>query len=136
MKKILYILLFLCMCGKIDAQSVVKEGAEYECVCVVYIVPSARGTNDTYGYILTPFHDDDEPLRICNPDGTPVTFQNTKSLLLYMAKRGWSFIWTTQFEHWEFNRLIRSDVTACIIKKMVTDDSEILQDLFLTSIRK
>lgn len=136
MKKLLSLILLLFAFQSVDAQSVVKEGGEYECICEVYIVPSARGIEDTFGYILTPFHEDDYPLRICNEDGTPVNFVNQKSLLLYMAKRGWVYTnITMEGEHWEFSRAIPRKVSISTLKKNVVNDEDIFQGLTLRPIR-
>lgn len=130
MKKILYILLFLFVCGKINAQSMVKEGSEYECFCIVYVIKNL----DNAGYIQTPFHDDKETLLICDSGGNAIHFKNEMDLLLYMAKRGWNFVYTTQTNHLP-SKGLQVTVKAHVMKKNIIDDLDALQDLFLIDIR-
>lgn len=117
MKKILYILLFLCMCGKIDAQSVVKEGAEYYYYCRVGC------SLDKYGVIYLPSEKD--AMVICDSSGEQIKFQSLFEVVNYMAKRGWEYIETSH------GKFLTIDIDMALIKKSITDDSQVNDHLVL-----
>ena len=129
MKKLLSLLLLFFAFQSVDAQSVVKEGGEYECICEVFM---GLGYS---AYILTPFDYDYEAKQISNADGSHVVFKSWRDLLLYMGKRGWSFMGKGVAKLRE-STLFDLDTDSFILKKTVVNDSEILQDLFLVKDEK
>lgn len=129
MKKLLSSLLLLFIFQSVSAQSVVKEGGEYECVCEVFMGIGYSA------YILTPFDYDYEASQISNADGSHVVFKSWRDLMLYMGKRGWSVVGKGIAKQRE-SPLFDFDTDSFILKKTVVNDSEILQDLFLVKEKK
>lgn len=116
MKKCLVLISLLFVSAISYSQSLDKEGAEYDYFCEVLL------TNDNKAMIFFADTDDNKPLLICDSIGEPVSFLNEKSLLIYMSKRGWSYV--ERVIHDLSGPLISISRKAYLLRKRVVNDND------------
>lgn len=107
------------MCGKIDAQSVVKEGAEYYYYCGVQCGADKNG--------LIYLSSEKDAMIICDSSGEQIKFQTLFEVVNYMSKRGWEYIETSQ------SKFLTVNIDIALLKKTITDDSQVTEHLVLKS---
>ena len=102
------------------AQSVLGPDIEYDAYCIVTYNIESKG--------VIAFDDDNKYL--CDEEGKEIKFGSLASLLTYMSKMGWSFVWQDEV------KVLATRCPRVLLKKRIKDDSEITQHLHLKDLIK